>query len=284
MELGGLVIRVEEIGEIPLDSRIRSFQCETGKADIRYKIVRRFPECSDLTRIYISEYYEIYKQKDQYYRVRKGQDRLPILKQSRTDWDRPVLYGDQQCLSLVGRRLIPEYLALEEPLLHYRVFLLHASLIAWRGMGIAFSAPSGIGKSTQAELWKKYLGAEILNGDRALIRNHGESIQAYGSCFAGSSGIYRRESAELKAIVILEQAEENCLRPVKGSQAFGRLYSQILSNPWNPEFVERLTLELSCLLERVPVYQLSCRPDEESVLVLKSEIERLEHGDRKSGE
>lgn len=284
MELGGLIIRLESMRKIPMESRNQPFRCKPGMWDIQYKILQKIPQISDLPCIYSSEHYEVYKDKDRYYRVRKGPERLPILAQSREDWSRPVLYGDSAAFALAGSRLIPEYLGLEEPLLHRGAFLLHASLINWGGRGIVFSAPSGTGKSTQADLWKEYQEAEILNGDRALIRNHGESILAYGSCFAGSSGIYRKESVPLKAVVILEQAAQNRLMPIRGSLAFGRLYSQILSNPWNPEFVERLTLELSKLLEKVPVYLLSCRPDEESVLLLKREIERLEHGNRKTEE
>lgn len=33
-------------------------------------------------------------------------------------------------------------------------FQLHASVINWKDKGILFSAPSGTGKSTQADLWK----------------------------------------------------------------------------------------------------------------------------------
>ena len=48
------------------------------------------------------------------------------------------------------------------------MLVLHSSYIVTRQeQGILFSGPSGIGKSTQAALWQRYAGAEIVNGDRA---------------------------------------------------------------------------------------------------------------------
>ena len=61
-------------------------------------------------------------------------------------------------------------------------FQLHASVINWKDKGILFSAPSGTGKSTQADLWKKYEGAKVINGDRALIRKRKRRV--YGLWFS----------------------------------------------------------------------------------------------------
>ena len=63
---------------------------------------------------------------------------------------------------------------------------------------------------------------------------------------------------------------------LQGAKAFTRLYSQILSNPWNPEFVERLTQELMVLLRHVPVYLLRCRPNYHAVEIVKQEISMIE--------
>ena len=50
------------------------------------------------------------------------------------------------------------------------VLEMHASLIARNEIGIMFIGPSGIGKTTQAELWKKYREAQIINGDRGIYK------------------------------------------------------------------------------------------------------------------
>ena len=59
-----------------------------------------------------------------------------------------------------------------------------ASFIRWQGRGILFSAPSGTGKSTQANLWVQHQGAEVINGDRAALRQVGGRWQAFGLPYA----------------------------------------------------------------------------------------------------
>ena len=68
------------------------------------------------------------------------------------------------------------------------MLVLHSAYIITRqGQGILFSGPSGIGKSTQAALWQRYAGAEIVNGDRALVRPDTGTVS--GVFYAGTSGI-----------------------------------------------------------------------------------------------
>ena len=45
---------------------------------------------------------------------------------------------------------------------------IHSSLIRSHGEGLMFIGPSGIGKTTQAELWHAYRNADIINGDMVL--------------------------------------------------------------------------------------------------------------------
>ena len=46
--------------------------------------------------------------------------------------------------------------------------IFHSAYIGFRNEGILFTAPSGTGKSTQAELWRKWREADVINGDRSL--------------------------------------------------------------------------------------------------------------------
>ena len=82
---------------------------------------------------------------------------------------------------------------LETLLLQHQSLLLHASLIKYKGKTLAFAGPSGVGKSTQADIWHTFLGADILNGDRAALRKEGDSWYAYGCPYAGTSGIYKND-------------------------------------------------------------------------------------------
>ncbi|MBE6982352.1 MAG: hypothetical protein E7437_08545 [Ruminococcaceae bacterium] len=160
-------------------------------------------------------------------------------------------------------------IGLETLLLRHNGLLLHASLIEYAGQAIAFTGPSGVGKSTQADLWKTHLNAHILNGDRAVLRKHDSRWLAYGSPYAGTSGIYQNACAPLKAIVVLGQAEENRLEPLSPAQAFPMLYPELSLHRWDREFTADATDLCLELLARIPVYGLNCVPHASAVRLLK---------------
>ena len=135
-------------------------------------------------------------------------------------------------------RVFYEFFDMETLLLRHRGLVLHSSLIRTEWGGLVFSAPPGTGKSTQARLWQEYMGAEVLNGDRAGLRRTDSGWMAYGLPFAGSSGIYRNECADLRGIITLGQAKENTLRPLRPAQAVTRLYPEILLHRWDKPSAE----------------------------------------------
>ena len=164
-------------------------------------------------------------------------------------------------------------LSLEKLFLGVNGFILHSSFIRYRDRGILFSAPSGTGKSTQATLWEKYEGAEVLNGDRGLLIRRDEGWTVSGMPFAGSSGIYRNETVPLGAIVVIRQAPDNRIRPITPGEAIRYLYPEISMHRWNTDFVNSILSLVLDLLNKVPVYLLDCRPDQGAVQALKNVLD-----------
>lgn len=170
-----------------------------------------------------------------------------------------------------GRSLF-NHLSLERIFLKHNAFILHSSYIIYDNCAILFSAPSGTGKSTQADLWNQYTTAEIINGDRTLIRYENSIWKAFGLPFAGSSEYWLNKSAPLKAIIFLSQSKENSLQRLKASQAIKKLYSETTINNWNPDFIDKI-LNLFCqLVTEIPVYSYACTKEEDAVLYLKHEL------------
>ena len=178
-----------------------------------------------------------------------------------------VLPGQASCVS--GSEGILNRIGLETLLLQHGSLLLHASWIIYQGKGIAFAGPSGVGKSTQARLWQEYLQAEIANGDRVALRKPDDHWFAYGSPYAGTSGIYTNCHAPLTAIVLLEQGQENQLCQMTPAQALPRIYPELSIHRWDRYFTEKAMDLCLDLLGAVPVYKLICRPDEGAVQLLK---------------
>lgn len=185
------------------------------------------------------------------------------------------------CLYLAGNerylrysRQLSDLIGMETVFLQFQSLMLHASFIRWNGQGILFTAPSGTGKSTQAELWERYEGAEIINGDRAGLRAVDGRWWSYGLPYAGSSGIYRNESAPVSAIIVLAQAKENRLSRVRPAQAVRRLYPETTIHRWDPVFTGQALELLLRLTSEVPIYLLECRPDRGAVELVKNELEK----------
>lgn len=176
------------------------------------------------------------------------------------------LRGSENRISESGHLL--KMLGLEKLLLCHRALILHASFVRWQGNGILFSAPSGTGKSTQASLWARYMGAEVLNGDRAGIRYADGAWRAYGLPYAGTSGIFRNCSAPIRAIVVLRQSAENRIRPAGTAEALQALLPEFSAHRWSAGFMNSVLDLTAQLLGEIPVYCLECRPDQDSVQLL----------------
>lgn len=166
-------------------------------------------------------------------------------------------------------------LALEKTLSECGRFVLHSSFIKTMGGAVLFTAPSGTGKSTQAELWKRYKNAGIINGDRAGIWKAGSKWMAGGVPWCGTSGIMQNEILPLKAVVILRQGSENQIMEMSIPAKAGRLLEQLTVNPWNQEML--ISAQIFCLklCQEIPIIQLVCRPDKDAVEVLEKELMKL---------
>ena len=163
-------------------------------------------------------------------------------------------------------------LALEKRMIDRDSLIFHCAWLNVGGEGILFSGPSGIGKSTQARLWQQYREAQVMNGDRALLRRVDGRWNACGWPVCGSSEICRLGETPIRAIVMLAQGKENRVKRLSPAKAFSRLYAQITLNQWNRAFVGRgidLTEEL---LEGVPVYLLTCDMTEGAVRCLEAAL------------
>ena len=154
-------------------------------------------------------------------------------------------------------------------------FILHASYIKYKGEAILFTAPSGVGKSTQARLWCEYRLAELINGDRAAIVPKDGTFFAYGVPYAGSSGVFKNEKCPIKAIVYLSQAPENTVTRLTGLSSFRKVWEGCTADVWNKEDMEANIKTVSDVIASVPVFHLSCLPDESAVKALENELEKL---------
>lgn len=225
--------------------------------------------------VFKNDVYEIYELKGKHYR------KSTLLSEPFCGWMTEEGFPDYYCrvhvpgedrkwktselFSLIG---------FENILYRQQALILHASFIEWRSKGILFTAPSGTGKSTQADLWVAEEKAEIINGDKTILRRFSDGWKAYGSPYAGSSKVYRNKGVTVCAIVVLRQGKVNVIRRLPPGNAFRYLYSETIVNTWNRDFVVKVTEWAARLASEIPVFYMECLPDKSAVQELKRELEQ----------
>lgn len=149
---------------------------------------------------------------------------------------------------------------------------MHASLIQIAEKGIMFLGPSEIGKTTQAELWMQYRGAEIINGDMVFVKKEEDRFLGCGSPWHGSSPYCLNKQAPLSALIVLKQSKQNTIRRLTGFEMVSSVMSSVFWPTWYREGYEAACETFDTLLNTVPVYELSCRPDEDAVKLTEETI------------
>ena len=158
------------------------------------------------------------------------------------------------------------YISMQETL------LMHASAVSYKNQGIVFTASSGVGKTTQAELWAEHKAAKILNGDKVFLKRERDGIHAWGSPWKGSSPYAVNESVPLKAIVVLEQAEANSIEKLEGLDILEHVVPHVFFPNWDTDCEQTVLKFLDQVLGETETYLLKCRPDETAVELLASVI------------
>ena len=159
-------------------------------------------------------------------------------------------------------------LHLENHLLDTGGLILHCCYLMQGGEAILFTAPSGIGKTTQGKLWEQIYGAEIINGDRAVLQRDPEGWLAMGYPFHGSAPECRNESYPVKAIAIVQQAEGDWVEEVSPAEAAILLYEGITVNVWDKEKSMQALDLLQELIADVPIVRLHCTMGESAAKTL----------------
>lgn len=154
-------------------------------------------------------------------------------------------------------------------LLQSDAFVLHASYVIYKGKALIFTAPSGVGKSTQAMLWEKYRGAEIINGDRCLIRKTENGFVAGGMYYSGTSEYCINRTAAIDALVLLRQSKQSTAKGGQGIGAFRHIFKECTHKTCFPEDTAKAAQLVADLTESICIAELACLPDETAVTALE---------------
>lgn len=279
-----------EYPEPPNLTKFRTKGVYNYNASIRVRIVPGEPqEPQDMVCISRTKYEATYTKApaERYFRTNRtrvlyredGKDGILLTAQDQQRKDVNGLPGAdvnvimaEDALDLLGGKLILQLADLPRRVLEAESVFLHASMIEFGGTAILFTAPKQTGKSTQAELWKKYRGARIINGDRALLRRKDGAWYAFGSPYCGTSQYCENAAFPLAAIVYLSQAKENTAESMSLKEAIAAMLKGCTYDPRDGKQIATILSMTSQFDSEIPLIHLACLPNEDAVSCLQRTI------------
>lgn len=144
----------------------------------------------------------------------------------------------------------------------YDALFFHASLIEVQGVGVAFTALSGTGKSTHTLLWKKLLGekVQIINGDKPIIRFIDGIPYGYGTPWCGKEQWGKNAKTPIRHICFIERSLENSCERVTPDIALKSIFNQIFI-PKDPTAAFNTLSLLDKMFKNVNIWVIKCNTD-----------------------
>lgn len=157
-------------------------------------------------------------------------------------------------------------------LIKENVILLHGVLICMEQKGYIFTAPPGEGKSTHAKLWTTVFNkkANIINGDKPLIKLSKKGVYAYGSPWKGKENIGSNKCVKLYSICYLQRGKLNSIEKVEfDTQSLIWLLEQTQIKGLEAYVIDRIKWFKEAA-KHIALYYLKCNISEAAVEVAYS--------------
>lgn len=162
-------------------------------------------------------------------------------------------------------KFIATFRKLAEWLPNNGAFVLHSACFDVDGVGVAFAAHSGTGKTTHMNLWQEYLGDRmvVVNGDKPIVRffdDEPETPYAYGTPWNGKERLGCNMRTPLKHICFIERSETNYVEPMDKKDAIDRIFNQVYM-PKDPVAVMNTMQLIDRLLSCCKLWTIHCNMD-----------------------
>ena len=100
----------------------------------------------------------------------------------------------------------------------------------------------------------------MVNDDKPILQISDSSVTVYGTPYNGKYRLGTNISVPLKALCILERAEENHIERITKAQAYAMLLQQVYRPQDHLQMIKTLKL-VDKMAERVELYRLGCNMD-----------------------
>ena len=176
--------------------------------------------------------------------------------------------GYLECVAI--HRKFAEWLPL------HNAFVLHSATFDVDGVGVAFAAHSGTGKTTHMNLWQQLLGDRmvVVNGDKPIVRffdDEPEQPYAYGTPWMGKEKLGCNMRTPLKHICFIERSETNYVEQLDKKSAIDRIFNQVYM-PHSPLAVMNTMQLIERLLSCCNLWIIHCNMEKEAAEVAYNTI------------
>jgi hypothetical protein len=191
-------------------------------------------------------------------------------------FERRLKRVDLYCRTVVqgkgGKNIIdlPMVYPLDQLLLMYYLawrkgMLVHAAGMVHGGRSFLFAGASGAGKSTFSGLLAAARVGKLLSDERMIVREIAGTMTAFGTPWAGTSGVARAGSAPLAGIYFLRHGRDNCIEKLAAAEALDRLLP-LVSIPWyDPGTLSSIIAFAKHFLANVPAFEMGFKPDRSAI-------------------
>lgn len=168
-----------------------------------------------------------------------------------------------------GERLAV-YRLLGERLPFYDGCIFHGATIEYGGNAYLFAAPSGTGKTTHINYWRRAFGKEvsIVNGDKPILRYLDGVLHACGTPWAGKENLHRNVCIPVGGICFLERGTEDEICSAVPSSCVTSALSQVYL-PEDKQALEATLALLDRILSDIPLWRLKCTHSIHAAFVAK---------------
>lgn len=153
------------------------------------------------------------------------------------------------------------------------MFAIHSASILYKGKAWLFSGHSGMGKSTQANLWKELYQTPIINGDLNLVALTENGPVIYGIPWCGTSGISDTNTYPLGGIILLGRSTIDSCEELTANEKVLLVTQRLISPSWDEKMLLNNITFSTTLAKKISICRLSCTKNPSAAETLKKWID-----------
>ena len=155
----------------------------------------------------------------------------------------------------------------------HNMLAIHSASILYRDKIWLFSAPSGTGKSTHAQLWKETYQTPIINGDLNLITLQNDTPVVHGIPWCGTSEIFDTHTYPLGGIIFLNQGSQNKVGNPSPERRQLLLLHRSISPSWEEAMQQRNLNVVRSISPDIFLCHYFCTKEKDAAECLKEAID-----------